>query len=66
MKNDTIDRLLSRTEVEERFGITKRFLELAVMREDGPRRVKVGRLVRYRARDIMNWIEANATPEASK
>ena len=59
------DRLLTRREVEDRFGITKRFLEVAVMRGNGPPFVKVGRLVRYRASDLRAWIEAQtvrATP----
>lgn len=54
------DRLLSRDEVEERFGIPKRFLELAVARQEGPRFVRIGRLVRYRVEDIRGWIEAQS------
>lgn len=54
-------RLLSRKEVEELYGITKRYLELAAARGDGPRRVYVGRLVKYRQTDIDAWIEANST-----
>jgi predicted DNA-binding transcriptional regulator AlpA len=65
MKNrDIVDRLLSRSEVEDRFGISKRFLEICAMRGDGPRIVRVGRLVRYRAKDISDWIETNTTPKA--
>lgn len=52
------DRLLNRAEVEERFGIPKRFLEMAVMRGDGPPFIKIGRLVRYRINDIETWITA--------
>ena len=50
------ERLLTRQEVDERFGIPKRFLELSVNRGDGPPLVKVGRLVRYRVKDIEHWI----------
>ena len=53
-----VDRLLNRQEVEERFGIPKRFLEMAVMRGDGPPFIKIGRLVRYRINDIETWITA--------
>lgn len=53
------DRLLTRSEVDERFGIPKRFLELSASRENGPRFVRVGRLVRYRTCDIREWIAAN-------
>lgn len=59
MKNAD-DRLLSRNEVQERFGITKRFLETSAARGEGPRMVRVGRLVRYRSQDISSWIDANS------
>jgi len=57
MKPQNIDRLLTRSEVEERFGISKRYLELAIGRGEGPRLVRVGRSVRYRVVDIEAWIE---------
>ena len=50
-------RLLRRAEVEQRFGIPVRFLELAVARGDGPPIVGLGRSVRYRTCDVQNWIE---------
>ena len=56
-------RLLSRSDVEERFGISKRFLEVAVMKGGGPRLVRIGRLVRYRETDIVAWIDANTVGE---
>lgn len=56
--NDSSDRLLDRGEVEARFGIPKRFLEVAAVRGDGPPMVKIGRLARYRVRDLRLWIEA--------
>ncbi|WP_146592080.1 helix-turn-helix transcriptional regulator [Puniceibacterium confluentis] len=58
IQNET-DRLLSRDEVEQRFGITKRFLELAVTRGNGPRFVRVGYLVRYTVKDVRAWIADN-------
>jgi len=57
MKRENLDRLLTRSEVEERFGIPKRYLELAIGRREGPRLVRVGRSVRYRVADIEKWIE---------
>ncbi len=57
-ENDTSDRLLDRCEVETRFGIPKRFLEVAAVRGDGPPMVKIGRLARYRVNDLRAWIEA--------
>lgn len=53
----TRNRLMDRLEVEERYGITKRFLEVAAVKGEGPAMVKVGRSARYRASDIEAWIE---------
>lgn len=52
-------KLLFRDEVEALFGISKRFLELAVRKCNGPIFVKVGRLTRYRVRDVEAWITKN-------
>ena len=52
-------RLLSRDEVEAFFGISKRFLELAARKNNGPVFVKIGRLTRYRVQDIEAWITKN-------
>ena len=57
MQNDD-NFLITRAEVEARFGISKRFLELAIGRGDGPPAVRIGRSVRYRVGDIVSWIEA--------
>lgn len=55
------DRLLDRSQVEERFGISKRFLEIAAVRGEGPPMIKIGRLARYRVADIRSWISAQRT-----
>ncbi|MEM6943625.1 MAG: AlpA family transcriptional regulator [Pseudomonadota bacterium] len=68
MTSETTNRqfLLSRAEVEARYGITKRFLEVAAVRREGPAMVRIGRSVKYRAIDIEAWIEANRhVPERS-
>ncbi|SIO07311.1 helix-turn-helix transcriptional regulator [Vannielia litorea] len=53
------NRLLSRDEVAEIYGISKRFLETAAMRDASPPAVRLGhRTVRYRVADIEAWIEA--------
>ncbi len=54
-------KLMSRAEVAEIYGISKRYLEETVRNEAGPRLVRIGRLVRYRAADIEAWIEENST-----
>ncbi|MDB4111935.1 hypothetical protein N9571_05215 [Yoonia sp.] len=48
MKSEKDERLLTRDQVEDRFGIPKRFLEISVMTGDGPSIVRIGRSVRYR------------------
>ena len=60
------DKLLSRNEVEDRFGITKRFLEIAAVRGDGPRMTKVGRRVLYQVRDLRDWIDARKVASTSE
>lgn len=66
MKIDaTPNRLMDRREVERRYGIAKRFLEVAAVRGEGPPMVKIGRLARYRASDIEAWIERQVVRPAS-
>lgn len=60
------DRLLRRPEVEAIFGITKRYLEVAAQRDDGPPLIKISRMVYYRVGDIRDWISAHRiTPGSS-
>lgn len=63
MKQDEEDYLLTRADVEERFGIPKRFLELASLDGRGPSEVRIGRLVRYRIKDIRAWIAGQTQGE---
>ena len=52
------ERLLTRDEVEALFGITRRYLEVSAVRGDGPPMIRVGsRMVRYRVRDLHEWID---------
>lgn len=61
------ERLLSRDEVEQIFGFpTKRWLELAALRGDGPPYVKIGRTVRYRVEDIRVWIDLHVVTNTSR
>lgn len=57
MSKERDSKLLSRQEVQLQFGVSKRFLEIAVTRGDGPPIVRLGRSVRYRACDVHDWIE---------
>ena len=63
MKEDDDDYLLSRNDVEARFGISKRFLELSGLDGRGPRQVRIGRSVRYRVRDVRDWIAERTAGE---
>lgn len=49
--------LLTRADVERVYGVSKRFLELAPARGEGPRFVRIGRSVRYRPEDVEAWLE---------
>lgn len=51
-------RLMTRDEVAEIYGISKRRLELAPARGEGPAFVRIGRSVRYRPGDVEAWLEA--------
>ena len=59
------ERLLTRAQVEERFGIPKRFLEVAAMKREGPPIVRLGRSVRYRQSDLRAWISAQVEDPCS-
>lgn len=53
------DLLLSRPEVQERFGLSRRYLEISAVRGDGPPMIKLGRVVRYRVGDLRAWIKSH-------
>ena len=60
------ERLLTRKEVEAVFGYpSKRFLELAALRGDGPPMVRIGRSVRYRVSDLRHWISLHEVMSTS-
>ena len=61
------ERLLTRDEVEALFGISRRYLEASAVRGDGPSMIRVGaRMVRYRVRDLRDWIDANRVASTSE
>ncbi len=55
---EATSRLLTRKEVEEKYGISKRFLEISAVRGDGPPLIKIGRSARYRVADLEKWIDS--------
>ncbi len=60
------ERLLTRDEVEELFGISRRYLEVSAVRGDGPPMIRVGsRMVRYRVHDLSDWINGSRVASTS-
>ncbi|MEQ1610491.1 MAG: AlpA family transcriptional regulator [Hyphomonadaceae bacterium] len=61
MNSDPSTRLLSRDDVEEKYGpcLTRRWLELAAHKGEGPPMVKRARRVFYRQSEIEAWLAAN-------
>ena len=52
--------LLSRNDIETEYGLTKRWLELAALRGNGPPFLRISRrLVRYRRADFERWLAAH-------
>ena len=51
------DYLLSRDDIQTQYGLTRRWLELAALRGDGPPYLRISRrLVRYRWADFERWL----------
>ena len=49
--------LLSREQIQEQYGLTRRWLEQAALKGNGPAYVKIGsRTVRYRREEIECWL----------
>ena len=64
---DDRQRLIDRKEAAA-LGLSSRFLEIAAVTGDGPPFIKLGRAVRYRVGDLLDWIDSHrfrSTSEAS-
>jgi hypothetical protein len=54
---DRGDHLLSRDDIEFEYRLTRRWLELAALRGDGPPFLRISRrMVRYRRADFEQWL----------
>ena len=53
------DALLSETEVSDLFGISMRTLQAWRTKKGGPPFVRLGRVIRYRRKDLVRWLEEN-------
>ena len=62
----SLERLLTRDEVEAVFGISRRYLEVSAVRGDGPPMIRVGsRMVRYRVGDLREWLDVRRVSSTS-
>ena len=59
------DALLTELQVSELLGLSVRTLQSWRVRRAGPRFVQAGRAIRYRRRDLIDWIEANTMGPAT-
>lgn len=59
------NRLLTRVQVQAELGLSRRWLEVAAVRGDGPPFVKIGRSVFYRYGDLIEWIAARRVSSTS-
>lgn len=51
------DRLLSREELAEAIGVPIKTLRNWASLDKGPRRMRVGKYIRYRASDVKTWLD---------
>ncbi len=59
--------LLSRVEVAAQYGLSRRWLELAACRGDGPPMVRISRrMVRYRRCDLEKWLASREVSSTSQ
>jgi predicted DNA-binding transcriptional regulator AlpA len=65
---DNIDRWLSRSELADRFGLPIKTLAQWACKGTGPRYARMGRHVRYRLSDVIDWqnhrLDAGHTDDA--
>jgi predicted DNA-binding transcriptional regulator AlpA len=59
------DALLNELQVSELLGLSVRTLQAWRTRLGGPRFVQAGRSIRYRRRDLVDWVEANTMGPAA-
>jgi predicted DNA-binding transcriptional regulator AlpA len=59
-------RLLSRDDIEHEHGLSRRWLELAALRGDGPPMRKISaRMVRYEREEFEGWLKARRVVSTS-
>lgn len=59
-------KLLDRNEIERTYGITRRWLEIAAMRGDGPPMIRISsRMIRYDRDELEAWISGKRVASTS-
>ena len=66
MGNEIKDFLLTTKEAAPLVGLTERGLEMTRFRGDGPPYFRVGKRIRYRREDILNWLENHRVDPAGQ
>jgi predicted DNA-binding transcriptional regulator AlpA len=64
--DDEMDSLLNQKQAAQVLGISVRTLERHRVAGTGPRWARLGRLVRYRESDLVEWIERNLRSSTSE
>lgn len=62
----TLPRLMNQQQLAEYIGKSTAWCERARWAGEGPRFIKLGRHVRYRADDVLAWIEESARTSTSE
>jgi predicted DNA-binding transcriptional regulator AlpA len=62
----TLPRLMNQRDLAQYIGKSTAWCERARWAGEGPRFIKLGRHVRYRADDVMAWLEANTRTSTSE
>ena len=65
INNTDPDTLLTEAQIADHLSISMRTLQAWRVRGGGPVFIRAGRSIRYRRRDLLNWIEANAATSTS-
>lgn len=66
ISNTDLDILLTEAQTADYLSISMRTLQAWRVRGGGPVFIRAGRSIRYRRRDLLGWIEANAATSTSE
>lgn len=64
MRDHSLKRLLSASEVAETLGISRRRFETLISEEGGPPYLTIGRMRKWTPEDVKSWVRASVSREA--